>query len=229
MDYIIVKNLEKYHPSYKDRNLIWFKCHFSMVNSDPEFEMVCEIDKWRFICFIMLQLQSGKPVPISSDYLSRKGFDLKKRPIELTIQMLHNFLELVTEDSKVCALDKRRVDKIREEKNREDMEPVTEKVKFLDFVYLTNEEHQKLISQLGEENVSTLITRLNLYVGSKGKSYKSHYYTILNWANKEGMKKPFVKGAPKPVVEPVIERWEPTDENRQKVKEELAKVGVCIK
>lgn len=105
MKYVSIKNLDKYHAGYKDRTLIWCKVYFSMINSDPEFEMLDEIDKWRFIAFIILQLQSKKPIPIDNKYLSRKGFDLKKRPMSLTLQMLHNFIVYVTEDDNSCNVD----------------------------------------------------------------------------------------------------------------------------
>jgi len=118
--FVHIKSLEKYHPGYKDRNLIWCKVYFNMVNADPEFEMLEEIDKWRFIAFIMLELQYKKPVPINNDYLTRKGYNLKKRPISLTLKMLHNFIDVVTEDSglplQACYTDKIREDKIREDK-----------------------------------------------------------------------------------------------------------------
>jgi hypothetical protein len=68
-------------PSLKCK---WFKCYFKMVNADPEFEMLCEVDKWRFIAFIMLELQYQKPIPLDNMYLSRKGFDLKKRSMSLS-------------------------------------------------------------------------------------------------------------------------------------------------
>ena len=96
MDYIHVKNLEKYHPGYKDRNLKWFKCYFKMVNADPEFEMLCEVDKWRFVALIMLELQYQKPIPLDDNYFKRKGFGLKKRPMSLTLQMLQGSVEVVT-------------------------------------------------------------------------------------------------------------------------------------
>jgi hypothetical protein len=74
----------------------------------------------------MLQLQSRKPVPIDPEYLSRKGFDFKKRDMSLTLQMLHNFVTLVTEQDdlllrKVEPCDTQsRVEKSREEKSRVD-------------------------------------------------------------------------------------------------------------
>ena len=72
------------------------------------------------------------------------------------------------------------------------------KRKYLNFVFLTVNEHRKLISKLGQVNTDDLILRLNNYVGSKGKKYKSHYYTILSWARKEQPK-------PEPKQEPLEE------------------------
>jgi hypothetical protein len=54
---------------------------------------------------------------IESGFLSRKGFNLKKRPIELTLNVLHRFLERVTQNLEPCNVEKSRVEKNREEKN----------------------------------------------------------------------------------------------------------------
>lgn len=119
--FIHVRNLEKYHPGYKDRNLVWAKIHFNMVQGDPDCEMIDnEIDWARLIKFIILELQAKKPIPLNEQYLSKKGFNLKKRPISLTLQMLHNFIDTVYEDGETCVLEKK-----REEKKREESEDVT--------------------------------------------------------------------------------------------------------
>ena len=60
-----------------------------------------------------------------------------------------------------------------------DKEPL--KKLYLEFVKLTEEEYQKLIDKLGQKTTNEYIERLNNYLGSKGKKYKSHYHTILNW------------------------------------------------
>lgn len=52
-------------------------------------------------------------------------------------------------------------------------------------VLLTSEEHQKLLSYFGEDAVNGLIFDLSSYIESKGKKYKSHYATILNWAKRK--------------------------------------------
>jgi hypothetical protein len=64
-------------------------------------------------------------------------------------------------------------------------EKIYKKEKHLDFVLLTEEEHKKLIEQLGEDKTKEMIEKLNNYIGSKGKKYKSHYHTILNWVRME--------------------------------------------
>jgi uncharacterized protein YdaU (DUF1376 family) len=56
---------------------------------------------------------------------------------------------------------------------------------YLDFVMLSKDEHEKLIVELGEQATKDMITRLNNYLGSTGKKYKSHYFTILNWKRKD--------------------------------------------
>lgn len=55
------------------------------------------------------------------------------------------------------------------------------KIKYLEFVYLTEKEHKKLIDTFGQSKTEEYIRRLNDYIGSKGKKYKSHYHTILVW------------------------------------------------
>lgn len=59
------------------------------------------------------------------------------------------------------------------------------KNKYLDFVYLSELEHQKLIQQLWQRLTDELIDKLNNYIWSTWKKYKSHYFTILNRSKKE--------------------------------------------
>lgn len=50
-------------------------------------------------------------------------------------------------------------------------------------VLLTDEELEKLKKEFVDWNER--IDKLSIYIGSSGKSYKSHYLTILSWARKE--------------------------------------------
>ena len=58
-----------------------------------------------------------------------------------------------------------------------------EKSKYGEFnnVMLTEEEYTKL----EKSNLLPYIEKLSSYIASKGKKYKSHYATILNWSRKE--------------------------------------------
>jgi len=60
-----------------------------------------------------------------------------------------------------------------------------EKSKYMDCVLLTPEQYQKLIDQFGEKATKEKIEALNNYIESKGRKYKSHYHTILNWSRKD--------------------------------------------
>lgn len=77
-------------------------------------------------------------------------------------------------------------------KNKEDIRSIEDnnkekiyKKKYLDFVYLAPTEYDKLTELYGIKQTGELIDKLNNYIGSTGKRYKSHYYTILNRAKKE--------------------------------------------
>jgi len=71
--------------------------------------------------------------------------------------------------------------KVKERKVKES------KDKYRDFVFLTKDEHKKLLTRYGDKNTRRLIANLNRYIGSKGDKYKSHYYTILNFAKRDNI------------------------------------------
>ena len=63
-----------------------------------------------------------------------------------------------------------------------------EKKEYMDVVFLTEIEYNKLVEELGESLTKEYIKDLSLYIQSKGKKYKSHYATILTW-NRNDIKK----------------------------------------
>jgi len=60
-----------------------------------------------------------------------------------------------------------------------------QKKKYLDFVLLAEGEYKKLTDKVGKEKTDGWISKLNNHIGSVGDKYKSHYYTILKWIQKE--------------------------------------------
>ena len=84
----------------------------------------------------------------------------------------------------IHSIDKNRLDK----NSIEEKEIYKEKESYGEFknVKLTKEEYAKL----EKSNLLPYIEKLSSYIASKGKKYKSHYATILNWARKENNKLP---------------------------------------
>lgn len=60
---------------------------------------------------------------------------------------------------------------------------------YKEYVFLQNDEYDRLLSKFGKPATDQLIHDLNNYIGSKGVSYKSHYYTLLNWAKRNKINK----------------------------------------
>lgn len=69
-----------------------------------------------------------------------------------------------------------------------------DKDKYGDFIFLTKEEHQKLLTKWGPEKLNNLLEILNNGIGAKGYKYKSHYHALLTWEKREVKNiKPFPK------------------------------------
>lgn len=90
--------------------------------------------------------------------------------------------------------DKNRVkQKKQEEEVEEEIEVEEENInkeknikkKFLEFVLLTDDEYSKLKERFGTQWADERIDRLNSYLWSTWKRYKSHYFTILSWSKND--------------------------------------------
>ena len=66
-------------------------------------------------------------------------------------------------------------------------ENARELIAFRENVFLTQKQHDALIERFGKDLTESYYEKLSNYIFSKGKSYKSHYHTILMWndSNKE--------------------------------------------
>lgn len=85
------------------------------------------------------------------------------------------------------SIDKISIDKINIDEKRKEKKEEKEKNKFLEFVYLSQEEFEKLKEKMKYDSVvNAEIKKLNDYIWQIGeekarKKYASHYFTILNW------------------------------------------------
>lgn len=77
-------------------------------------------------------------------------------------------------------------DKEKEEDKEEESNKKPKKSKYGEFknVLLTDDEYKKLTERFSTD-YKERIERLSGYVASTGKSYKSHYATIINWSKKD--------------------------------------------
>jgi len=177
-EFIHVRNLEKYHPGYKDRTLVWAKIYFNMAQGDPDCEMIEDETDWgRLIKFILLELQARKPIPLNEQYLIKKGFNLEKRPITLTLKMLHNFIDVVTEDSELRVLEKIREE---EEKRREDdKKPEVDEYENIKILWNEFAENNKLstIMKLSPKRYAGVKSRLKEPEFNIEQIFKEIYYS----------------------------------------------------
>lgn len=81
-----------------------------------------------------------------------------------------------------------------------------------DFVRLTDEEHAKLIERFGPQGATDRISRLDAYIGSTGKRYRSHYHTIISWEHREPN-----NGKPKREPQRGDPDWLPTWEEAERI------------
>lgn len=76
-----------------------------------------------------------------------------------------------------------------EEENSHTHKPLNKvKIKYADYVTMTEDEYIKLVDQYGNEDVRLMIEKLDNYKGATGKRYKSDYRAILNWVADEIIK-----------------------------------------
>lgn len=67
------------------------------------------------------------------------------------------------------------------EKPRKPKKPAEKKVKYADFVRMTEAEHEKLVVGYGAKFTAACIAKLDSYKGQNNKRYASDYRAILNW------------------------------------------------
>lgn len=62
-------------------------------------------------------------------------------------------------------------------------------------VKLTQEQYKKLQSRFNKEIIDEVIEELGAYIASKGRRYKSHYATLLNWVKRKSNKSPPIEAS----------------------------------
>lgn len=93
-------------------------------------------------------------------------------------------------------------------KNEEEDKKEKEKKKYLDYVYLTDEEYKKIQDRYGDRVLKDFIERVDNRIwmkpNSKDRKERDHYRTILTWIRREWIKE---IQKPKQLSEYEIEEW----------------------
>lgn len=211
----------------KTYKLLWIyildKCdHAGIVKLNNKMMSFCLDTKINWLD--VMKVFNGKIIHIENDkyfipnFISFQYGDLigDNRIHKSVIKILIKY-KLWNEDDKCLNINTniKQIHNIQDDNIKKDIHK--DKIKHNEFVLLTIEEYDKLIDKLGKKNVDGMILKLNNYIGSHGKKYKSHYYVILNWAQKENLKKPQPSSADKYKEESI----EYTDDKRKEVHELL--------
>lgn len=132
---------------------------------------------------------------LTSKGIQERYLEATKRRKEVALFKEYYLLNHINADSKpenvyIIPLD---VDISKQSKVKYSKEENSKvKKKYLDVVFLTDIEYNKLTDKFGEVIANDKIEELSLYIKSQGKEkkYKDHYATILTWDRKNKKKSP---------------------------------------
>ena len=140
--------------------------------------------------------------------IRKEKSDLAKKSAEKRRSKYNNNANALHIECERNAINKIKENKIKEKE--------INKIKYKDCVLLTEEQYISLLDNYWERNTNEYIQKLNNFIMSKWKKYKSHYHTILNW-----MWSAWIKIKQKKENKIKKEEKEMTEEQKQKSKELL--------
>ena len=118
---------------------------------------------------------------------------------QIDMQNIENITQSIPQTNTQKIKQSVNIQKTRNNKHKTINKKEIYKEKYGEFqnVFLTTDEFQKLKSKFGN-SAEEYIEKLSSYVASSGKKYKSHYATILNWAQKDNQSSGGSDYEPKP-------------------------------
>lgn len=101
MEYLSIKNLDKYQPQYRDgRKNIWIRWNIGAMR-DYKISQLPDEAKWLFIGLICLAVENGNKIPNDPKWIALQ-IGSQNRCIHKHLLMLQAFQLLVTDFSKAC-------------------------------------------------------------------------------------------------------------------------------
>jgi hypothetical protein len=95
----------------------------------------------------------------------------------------------------------------------------------LNFLLLKDSEYNELHKDYWD-SIKKLMYELDTYIGSNWKHYQSHYYTLLNWIKRKGIKKIEIKEKIDYIEEKPIISEEAKDKIREQKEKFLSKLHI---
>ncbi len=112
---------------------------------------------------------------------SKRTTDIPKKPLfdveEQQEQEIEKLPDVPQDKPIKTEQKKERISK----KEAEPKSQAPQKIKYAEFVSMTETEYQKLVDKYGEQKTAMFIEKLDNAKGAKGYKYKSDYRAILNW------------------------------------------------
>lgn len=174
MEYVRIRNWEKYQSFNKARPN-WIKLHVT-IQTDYRFCTMSVANRLLFILLLTLSAQLENKIPTDTQWLGKR---LSLKRVDLAGLLEAGFLEPCNDGVTEV------LPRVREEKRERGPANTEPKISYGEFVTLTPTQHEKLVARFGPDDATAKIEKLDNYKGSKGKSYKSDYHTILNWSAKD--------------------------------------------
>ena len=112
-------------------------------------------------------IKRRKDFAFRSDYCLINGVNVYNNPINVDIN---------PQNVDINSQSKVKETKVKETKEKREYAPL---------VFMTEEEHQKLVNKLSESVTDDYIEDISLYCQSHGKRYKNYYATVLAWHRKD--------------------------------------------
>lgn len=163
-----------------------FKALFAHADGDedePELDKIVAVAAYPMMQQIDRDREKYEDICEKRANVGRIGGEAKASKSNQNVAKASNCQNDVAKGSKSCQYKNKDEDK-KEYKEKS----IKEKYGVFENVLLTKEEHSKLKEQFSD--YQERIDRLSEYIASTGKSYKSHYATILSWARKDKKEKP---------------------------------------
>ena len=198
MQYIRINNWKKFQQ-YKDRRPNWIKLLIEIIDefdadgNPKKYYKMPDQAKTTFLHLLCLRANYNEKIPYPNDRWLKKRLGLRRVSLQpladagfiiIDTDSVSKPYETVQNCTEVVRQRERESKSKRERKE-------TEKEQHLDFVFLTKDEHKKLIRRFGEKNTKKLIDDLDYYISNikKGKDpYTEHYRTLCKWAIKGNLK-----------------------------------------